>query len=472
MTRRGLLAAACAAWVVPHLFAEVWAWPATAYTVGYLLLLAARPGWRRVLWALAGPFVVVAAYTAPGWPLGYRVVALLLVALAGGGHRTDRLRTVAISLALTLTLTYALDRGVGLVAGARQPGGLVFPRGSVVHYETPEFEHRVVINTYGFRGAGADLSRDEDCRVMLLGDSFTYGWGVAYAQTWGALLEDALRAGGTDARVLNLGVPGGAPPDYAAIATTAGPLVAPDVVVVGVLQGDDLRQITREPGVFPRTLTFGEQATPAPLAEYMTFHYPHIAERTLLRGLSARRVQQTWAATAAAFRTGHTPDQAARYAAVPPEVRADFEAGRINPHFVQLAVTAPDYWNWPLQDAATLAPYVAMLAADLAAVQDAVGAARVIVVSVPHGAYTQPAAHAALRRLGFDVPRAALTSGQVDTVVADAAAGAGLPFVAATGAFRTDTTLAFYPVDGHFNAHGNALLAEALAATVRAACAP
>jgi hypothetical protein len=459
--------------IVPHLLAAVWAWPATIFTLGYLTLLAGRPRWQLGLWVLAGPFLVIAAYTAPGWNLWYRAAVILALSLASlplPGGQGVRATTMAVSLALTILLTYALDRGVGLVAGERQPGGLVFPRGSVVAYDTPEFSHSVIINEYGFRGASADLARDEDCRIMLLGDSFTYGWGVAYDQTWGALLEDALQADGFNARVLNLGVPGGAPPDYAVIAATAGPIIAPDVVLVGVLQGDDMRQITREPGVFPRTLTFGEQSPSSPVTTYLTFHYPHIAERTLLRGLSARRVRQTWAATAAAFREAHTPKQKQRYATVPAAVRADVAAGRINPHFVELAVTAPDYWTWPLQEPSTLQPYVAMLTDNLTAVQVAVGGARVTVVSVPHGAYTQAEAQAALRQLGFDLPPATLTNTFVDGAIQQAAEAAGLPFISATAAFRADATLAFFPVDGHFNAHGNALMATALTDAVRAAC--
>ncbi len=493
----------CAALAAPHLFSAVWAWPATIFTVGYLLLVAAHPHGRVLLWTLAGPFLIIATYTAPGWNLWYRAAVMGWVAVVTlmpstpntpipinrereqnkvsrfsksprrerRGDLGVRLLTITVSLALTILLTYALDRSVGLVAGERQPGGLVFPRGSVVAYDTPEFNHRVIINEYGFRGADADLSRNEDCRVMLLGDSFTYGWGVDYEQTWSALLENALRADGTDARVLNLGIPGGAPPDYAAIAGTAGPLIVPDVVLVGILQGDDMRQITREPGVFPRTLTFGEQATPAPLAEYVTFHYPHIAERTMLRGLSARRVSQTWAATAASFLSAHSPEGITRYAAVPADIRADFEAGRINPHFVELAVTAPNYWNWPLQDPATLEPYITMLTDDLTTIQATIGEARVLVVSIPHGAYTQPEAHAALQRLGFTLPADTLTNAFVDDAIEQAADAAGLPLITATDAFRADETLAFYPVDGHFNPHGNTLLANALTDDVRAGCA-
>ena len=43
------------------------------------------------------------------------------------------------------------------------------------------------------------------CRVALIGDSFTFGEGVRFEDTWGSVLGEAL---GTHCQVLNFGVPG------------------------------------------------------------------------------------------------------------------------------------------------------------------------------------------------------------------------------------------------------------------------
>ncbi len=461
---------------------DVWALPATLATAGYLLALALIALVRLLgcplpdavgvgLWGLAPLMLIVAAYSPVGWPLWTRSLMLLALAmLTRPVPRYDRLLTVAVAFTLSVGATYALDRAVGAISGGRQPGGLVFPRLSSVHYRTVEFEHRVFINTYGFRGRTADLSAPAGCRVMLLGDSFTYGWGVAYPHTWGAQLADALQAGGTDAQVFNLGVPGGGTADYAAIAEVAAPILQPDVIVIGVLQGDDMRQVTREAGIYPRSLTFGEQVKPSLVADYVTFHYPFIAERTLLRRLSANAIRRAWANTAAAFINSHDDTQQARYAALPAEIRGWFEAGQVSPHFIQLAMSAPDYWTWPTQPPQTLASFVEMMAGHFRLIARAAPTAQTLVVSVPYGAYTQPEAHAALQTLGFDMPESLLSNTHVDQAIADAANAAGLPFVRVTGTFRTAEALAFYPVDGHFNATGNALMAAALVPSLRAAC--
>ncbi|MEO0562569.1 MAG: hypothetical protein AAF125_10665, partial [Chloroflexota bacterium] len=181
-------------------------------------------------------------------------------------------------------------------------------------------------------------------------------------------------------------------------------------------------------------------------------------------------INRTWAATAAGFRAGHTPAEAERFAALPQDVRADFENGAINPHFVQLAVIAPDYFRWSLTPRSSLTPYTDTLGEALASVAAAAPEAETLVLSVPHGAYTQAEAHAALVALGFDLPETLLTDTTVDDVVREAAEGADLTLVTATDAFRASDGLAFYPVDGHFNPWGNQLLAESIYDDVRAAC--
>jgi hypothetical protein len=471
----------------------VWALPATILYTLYLLFLltvSVRRLSRRpttpplviVLWFGLAAMLVIAAYVPSSWNLWHRGLLVVAVGLSGMNiNRRDvtcyvptriqqNLMTVAITLVLTVFVTYGIDRAIGMLDGERRPGGLIFPRGTVVTYDTPEFTHSVHINTYGFRGPDFDLSANVDCRVMLLGDSFTYGWGVDYEQTWGALIEAALLEEGHSVQFMNLGVPGGNTADYAAIAATTVPALQPDVILVGVLQGDEMRQVSRDAGVFPRSLTFGESDTRSPITEYVTFHYPFIAERTLLRYVSAATIQQTWSATAAAFRAEHGDERRARYDALPVTIRMDFEAGRVSPHFIQLGVIAPDYWLWPLQPVDTLDPYIDRMATHFQQIAAAAPNTTLQVVSIPHGAYTQSQAQADLVALGFNVPPDLLTNTFVDGAIADAAERAELPYVSVTDAFRTHDTLAFYPVDGHFNVEGNRLLAETLLPTVREAC--
>jgi hypothetical protein len=77
--------------------------------------------------------------------------------------------------------------------------------------EVEHLDRNDVMNAAGYRGALRTTSRaGNSFRVAVLGDSFTFGWGVAEEEAWPALLEARLVAelGGLDVEVLNFGVPG------------------------------------------------------------------------------------------------------------------------------------------------------------------------------------------------------------------------------------------------------------------------
>ncbi len=486
--------AGCTFLLWQQLTGEVWAWAAhISYGVYLVFVIVAaltlRNHSRRIpvtltmLWAGLAAMLVIAAYVPSGWMLGNRVLLVALLVLASARligiyrerHRAFPLAgllTVCVALSMTVLLTYIIDRGVGAAIGDHQPGGLIFPRNSTIAYQTPEFSHRVAINRYGFRGPNFDLGANVDCRIMLVGDSFTYGWGVDYEQAWGHLLQTHIDGIGINAQVLNLGAPGANVADYAKITELAAPIFQPDVILVGVLQGDDMRQVSREDATFPRQLTFGDDVQPSGLTEFVSFHYPFIAKRTVLSHVSAASVRSNWEATAGGFIDIYTQhaDQMQRYNALPVHVQSWFTDGHISPHMVHFAVTTPDYWAWPLQDPATLTPYINQMAADFAAIAESAPQSEILVLSVPYGAYTQDTARQNLMQLGFILPPEITESALVDDAIEQAADAAGVPFMKVTDTFRTHDGLAFYPVDGHFNAEGNRLFAESIAPPVADYC--
>jgi len=432
-----------------------------------------------VMWWWLTITIIVAAYTPTGWQLWVRVILFAVVSLQTFSlwKREDDLKlpgvfVAAAALSVMLLFTYGLDRAVGVASGGRKPGGIVFPRNNRITYDTTEFTFTAHINTYGFRGPDVNLNDDVDCRVMLLGDSFTYGWGADYENTWGARLEQQLNTENISAQVLNLGAPGANIADYALLSKKAVPLLQPDVILVGVLQGDDMRQVTRDIAGFPRELTFGDHVHVPPATEYLIFHYPFIAERTVLSRTTARAVQRNWQTTAETYRSEYTerPDWERQYMTLDAEVRDLFLDGKINPHFIEFAIVMSDYWMWALQDPETLEPYKQTIVGDFLQLAQAARGARVSVVSVPHGAYTQAESYRDLEELGFTMRTTLLETTLMDDVIEGAANTAGIEFLSVTETFRQHDELAFYPLDGHFNDEGNRLFAEAVYPHVRELC--
>ena len=74
-----------------------------------------------------------------------------------------------------------------------------FIRGSsTIHVDT---------NAHGFRGPDWDLSANRK-NVVILGDSFAFGWGVQWEQTIGKILEKELQKTDPAYQVINLAMPG------------------------------------------------------------------------------------------------------------------------------------------------------------------------------------------------------------------------------------------------------------------------
>src|ERR1022692_742632 len=170
--------------------------------------------------------------------------------MSGGGFRRAMLSLVAmlIALGIGLGITWILEWGAGwrLYASHRN-AGLIWGPYSVVEHATDEFSYQARINNLGFRDRDFPVRKSGAKRVLAIGDSFTYGWGVDGEDSWPKVMERELRQGGLEIEIANLGAPGAGPREYAALAERAIPLLKPDLIVVAVLQADDLFQAADSP---------------------------------------------------------------------------------------------------------------------------------------------------------------------------------------------------------------------------------
>jgi hypothetical protein len=107
-------------------------------------------------------------------------------------------------------------------------------------HHTNEFSARYVTNAAGLRVAqpGREFATPKPegvFRVMLIGASFAYGWGVDYEQTLAAQLEQRLRASGFAGErrieLVNVGVPSLPEADQIAWYRAEGARYAPDLVI-------------------------------------------------------------------------------------------------------------------------------------------------------------------------------------------------------------------------------------------------
>ncbi len=98
----------------------------------------------------------------------------------------------------------------------------------------------VKINKYGYRGENFEIKKDNSTlRILTLGDSFTFGWGLNEDQTYPYYLQEILKNKcSKDIEVINLGIPGFNAEDEKDLMLNFGYRLSPDYVLITFL-GDD-----------------------------------------------------------------------------------------------------------------------------------------------------------------------------------------------------------------------------------------
>lgn len=134
-----------------------------------------------------------------------------------------------------------------------------------------EYAARVVINQRGLRGPELG-PREDELRVLAIGDSFTFGTGVEQHEVFIERAPAELRSAGYPALALNAGTPGFGPPDASSWLERHGRDLDPDVVVLGVFLGNDLQDALRAQGTFRPAVGGGTQTWAGGLHAWLNEH--------------------------------------------------------------------------------------------------------------------------------------------------------------------------------------------------------
>lgn len=177
-----------------------------------------------------------------------------------GGQRLKRLRSLAkdgaVGVAVALLVVVALELALRLffpqvLAGASIRGehfsvddpelGIRYLPGAIWRFRHPEYTVEYAINEQGLRDATSRPVKKPPgtIRILLLGDSFTFGLGVDYADTWAVLAEKALaRQGLGHVDLIKAGREGMDTRSELLLLRRLAPVYEPDAVVVGFLIND------------------------------------------------------------------------------------------------------------------------------------------------------------------------------------------------------------------------------------------
>ncbi|MFY9824081.1 MAG: GDSL-type esterase/lipase family protein [Thermoanaerobaculia bacterium] len=199
---------------------------------------------------------------AKGWRLK-RLALLLLIALAGIG-----VAEIAVRIFWPQPAFYA-SPGLYVVdpkVGHRMKPGL---RGVLGNFA--EFTTQVRINRLGIRGPEVGPKRPGVRRILVLGDSFTFGMGVEENEAFPAQLAAELGRRGVPAEGINAGMGGYGVPDEVRWFEQYGRETHPDVIVLGIFTGNDLQDAA--PDRPPAFISHGELLDKAELSRSKLFHW-------------------------------------------------------------------------------------------------------------------------------------------------------------------------------------------------------
>jgi lysophospholipase L1-like esterase len=381
----------------------------------------------------------------------------------------------------------------------------------------PEFSVRVTTNALGFREPRLPAPKPPGTvRIVVIGDSFTQGYGVDESEACPRQLEALLGAWDRSRRyeVINLGVPGACPPDYLYNLREVGLAYHPDVVVVGVMANDvgdiDVRHLGH-----PSALEVLQNIQKARVDHRPAWkRLPSLVWPALYNFVGDRarplKAELTGADTAIARAGAEADRPAARRPIVPRELwrgdlvavasrfdrRAQVEAalagrgdeliGRLapilaggwsfaapdwRPYFTFMGLVQPDIYA----DGVLLPPRYdtawKVMIADLRQIDVVAGraGARTVIMFIPAAYQVTRATWRFLEKYGIRSDERTLT----DTAFADRlkefGAGAGIPVVDLLPTLRSRANQRLYFVrDGHWTPEGHALAAASLAGALRA----
>ncbi len=361
-----------------------------------------------------------------------------------------------ILLFLTALLLLAAEFISRLIISNAAPAQKIFPEFSRAVYKTAEFDCVAHINKYGFRGAETRLLPGQ---VVVIGDSFVFGWGVSDDETWLTKLQNDLSKTDAPLKVYNLGRPGADPQDYLDIARAYVPVLKPKLLVVSLLQADDLEQLIQrrsrkienhEDTSLTQSLSrTAEKAFPGLISLARSIQHPSIIATS------------TWEADVR-FRVKYSTffkEFNERMAMLPPDIRALTESGNINPAIIAGAAEGPREFISPYEepDASWVEERLTKIVEELKGLVEEYGGTLVL-LSMPRGEYFLSETRKNHGRMGFELPP--LGYEKPDDFVDKIASKLQVKSILLAQKLRQrdDLNKMWYALDGHPNKYGNEVL--------------
>jgi len=398
------------------------------------------------------------------------VSGILVIYLIRKNKCNERIKKAILAVIIfgILFSTFVItDRLIGLISKkgsvlAQKQEGLIFEPNSRAWYNTAEFDFVAEINSLGLRDREITIEKDNIYRILCFGDSWTYGWGVEIENSWPKKLEQFLKENGIEGiEVINCGQAGKYTTVYKKSMARAVPLLKPDLVLVGVVQGDDLAQLYEE--------NFNVRASKSEtrlrqiseklknlLRAYIKASFTNILSLRKSKANQSIDIQSTWVATSNDMINHFTRLQKLLFCTLEDTVQSMFESGELNPGLLNIYINNPTrliVFNNP--DNASTIYAIGEMDKDIkemkAICQD--NNCNLVFINLPENCFT---GHKVIRAPVDFLNPYLESNNNIDSIYKSVAASNGLPYIQLTEHFLwlEDKTRYFYKYDGHPNING------------------
>ena len=376
--------------------------------------------------------------------------------------KLTKLDGLAVAALVTVVLIKIVDLGFSrFLPQDENP----FPPNSRAQYKSSEFDAVASINKFGFRGNETQL---QEGQILVLGESFTFGFGSKDEDVWPRLLQNKLAGTALPLKVYNLGVPGTDTDFHLDLAARYVEKLKPKFVVISVLLADDFQQayedeiLNQQPkaawtvgkewlrAAFPGMRQFYLRARMAPIRT--TGAAGELMNATPEWGITARKLI------------------AEKNLNLPSDILKEALAGNVNPGILSLLAVFPDRsWKfWSAVDNEPIAQEVLRrLTTRFAQLNTLVQSrgGKLIVYSMAESPFVASVAAQKYQRYGYTVRAEDFTTLKPETVLSKLAQASGASFIPSLTEFRNHRgTELFFALDGHMTVTGNSLVADILTA--------
>lgn len=382
-----------------------------------------------------------------------------------------RLAVAAVSGLVALKVA---DLGVGAVLRSHERHLLRLTPRATLRHKGREFDYEFRTNALGFRGPDVPFDKPEGTfRIVVLGDSFVAGYGVADEHVLTVELQERLKS-----EVVNVGRVGTSTIRELDLYETFGRRFHPDVVILAYFLGNDLAEVVQEQ-------TRAEVARWRPAGTIRRTGYlfcPNLYLELARYKQSQRQLRDFTPRSdaevaddirAEAIARGRDPGAAAElYQSLSDTIRGEVAAGLLSEQRVIDSCVEPDRLVRSLDpDDVTFDHAWQRTRSHLDLLEQAVrqDGATLVLVAIPAPVQVDRRSLEFHRELGYVVREDWLGERQPRAAKAleDWANSAGVAYLDLTDVLRESDEPLYFIEDVHFNPAGNARAAEEIAAFLR-----